>query len=129
MGSITKEPPQGELGSIRRLGTLREILIKAKTKDQGLLYTGLMVNDKKTLGLIDTSATHNFLDITETERLGLKCIPEEGKIKSVNSQPKQILGTAKVKVCIDKWTNELTFIVVPIDDYRLVLGLDFFENA
>ncbi|GJZ96389.1 hypothetical protein Tco_0668723 [Tanacetum coccineum] len=95
MGSITKEPPQGELGSIRRLGTLREILIKAKTKDQGLLYTGLMVNDKKMLGLIDASATHNFLDITETERLGLKCIPEEGKIKSVNSQPKQILGIAK----------------------------------
>ncbi|GJX81266.1 hypothetical protein Tco_0329415 [Tanacetum coccineum] len=52
MDSITKEPPQRELGSIKRLGTLREILTKAKTKDQ----------------------------------------------------------------------------VMPIDDYRLVLGLDFFEK-
>ncbi|GJW05760.1 zf-CCHC domain-containing protein [Tanacetum coccineum] len=35
MNSITKEPPQRELGSIKHLGTLREILTKAKTKDQG----------------------------------------------------------------------------------------------
>ncbi|GKC00774.1 HXXXD-type acyl-transferase family protein [Tanacetum coccineum] len=121
MGSIIKEPPQEELGSIRCLRTLREILTKAKTKDQGLLFTELMVNDKKTLGLIDTSAAHNFLDIKEVARLGVKCTPEEGKIKSVNSEPKQIIGTAKVKVCIDKWNNELTFTVVPIDDYRMVL--------
>ncbi|GKE50746.1 hypothetical protein Tco_1485902 [Tanacetum coccineum] len=36
MNSITKEPPQRELGSIKHLGTIREILTKAKTKDQDL---------------------------------------------------------------------------------------------
>ncbi|GKD25756.1 hypothetical protein Tco_1231970 [Tanacetum coccineum] len=69
MNSITKEPPQRELGSIKHLGTLREILTKAKTKDQGLLFTKLIVNDKKMLGLIDNDATHNFLDVKEAERL------------------------------------------------------------
>ncbi|PWA77883.1 hypothetical protein CTI12_AA219830 [Artemisia annua] len=124
MGSITEE-----LGSIRRLGTIKEILARAKTKDQGLLFTELKVNDMKTLGLIDTGATDNFLDVKEAECLGIKYTPEKGKIKAVNSKPQQILGTAKVKVHIDKWANELTFTVVPMDDYRIILGLDFFERA
>ena len=123
------EPSQGELGSIRRLSTLKEMLTGAKSKEQGLLFTELMINDEKTLGLIDTGATHNFLDIKEADRMGIRYTPEKGTIKTVNANPEQIAGIAKVKVCIDKWTNELTFSVVPMDDYRVVLGLDFFEKS
>ena len=83
----------------------------------------------KTLGLIDTGATDNFLDIKEAERLGIKYTPEKRMIKAVNSEPQQILGTTKVKVHIDRWANELTFTVVQMDDYRIILGLDFFERA
>nr|GEU74856.1 hypothetical protein [Tanacetum cinerariifolium] len=106
-----------------------ELIMDYSNKPKRPLVEELTVNDKKTLRLIDTGATHNSLDVKEAERLGVKCIPGEGRIKSVNSEPKQILGTTKVKVCIDNWTNELTFIVVSIDDYKLVLGIDFFEKA
>ncbi|GJS75400.1 reverse transcriptase [Tanacetum coccineum] len=115
-------------GSIRRLGSLREMLSGVDTKEHGLLFTKLTINDKKTLGLIDTGATHNFLDVKEAEQLGVTYTCENGTIKTVNSKPKQIHGIAKVKVYIDKWTNKLTFTVVSLDDYRIVLGLDFFEG-
>ncbi|PWA48529.1 hypothetical protein CTI12_AA489850 [Artemisia annua] len=129
IGPKIDEPSQGELRSIRRLSTLKEMLTGDESKEQGLLFMELMINDEKTLGLIDTGASHNFLDVKEAERMGITYNLEKGTIKTVNAKPEQIAGTAKVKVRIDKWTNELTFSVVPMDDYRVVLGLDFFERA
>ncbi|GKC60586.1 reverse transcriptase, partial [Tanacetum coccineum] len=88
MSPRVEESPQEELGSIRRLGSLREMLSGSDTKEHGLLFTEMTINNQKTSGLIDTGATHNFLN-----------------------------------------TNELTFTVVSLDDYSVVLGLDFFEGA
>ena len=68
-----------------------------------------MINDEKTLGLIDTGATHNFLDVKEADRVGIMYTPKKGTIKTVNANPEQIAGTTKVKVYIDKWTNKLIF--------------------
>ncbi|PWA72092.1 hypothetical protein CTI12_AA274570 [Artemisia annua] len=95
MGPKIDEPSQGELGSIRRLSTLKEMLTGAESKEQGLLFMKLMINDEKNLGLIDTGASHNFLDVKEAERIGITYTPEKGTIKTVNAKPEQIAGTAK----------------------------------
>ncbi|GJV34478.1 HXXXD-type acyl-transferase family protein [Tanacetum coccineum] len=113
MDLITEEPPQEELGSIRCLGTLREILAKTKTKDQGLLFMEMIVNDKQTLGLINTGATHNFLDVKEVERLGVKCTLKVGNIKSVKNQNKLLgqrrfpMSTTKTLVIHDNGVSQV----------------------
>ncbi|GKC64179.1 RNA-directed DNA polymerase-like protein [Tanacetum coccineum] len=129
MSPSIEESPQEELGSIICLVSLREMLSGAETKEHRLIFMKLTINNKNTLGLIDTGATYNFLDVKEVEQLGVTYNSERGTTKTINLEPKQIYGMAKVKVYIDKWTNELTFTIVSLDDYMIVLGLDFFEGA
>ncbi|KAA0025846.1 Endo-1,4-beta-xylanase A [Cucumis melo var. makuwa] len=54
--------------------------------------------------MIDTSATHNFMNEQKTKRLGLQLLTEVGTIKAVNSGVRSIMGIAKdVPMKIGKW--------------------------
>ncbi|GKE17321.1 reverse transcriptase [Tanacetum coccineum] len=79
----------------RCLGSLREMLSGVETKEHRLLFTELTINNKNTLGLIDTGATYNFLDVKEAEQLGVTYNSERGTTKTVKLEPKQIHGMAK----------------------------------
>ncbi|GKC43464.1 hypothetical protein Tco_1061186 [Tanacetum coccineum] len=61
----------------------------------------------------------------EIDRRNVKTLDEAiASVESIvdySNQPRRPLA--------EEWTNELTFIVVPIDDYKMVLGLDFFEKS
>ena len=91
---------------------------------------GATIKGKQVRAMLDTEATHNFVSVYEAKRLGLRITPEDGAIKAANSPVKLIDGIAKgVTVHLGPWSGKLDFSVVPLDDYQMVLGMAFFDQA
>ncbi|GKA46180.1 retrovirus-related pol polyprotein from transposon TNT 1-94 [Tanacetum coccineum] len=63
------------------------------------------------------------------KRLGLETMKDNGWIKAINGDAKAISDVAQgVKTKIGGWEGELDLSVVPMDDYKLVLGMKFFDK-
>ncbi|XP_054805380.1 uncharacterized protein LOC129308324 [Prosopis cineraria] len=121
---------QIDLGSLQHLNSLTGLFSPSKKEEKGLLYADLAIQDKSASAMLDTGASHNFMEAEEAKRLGIQLNKGEGTIKAVNSPAKQVLGIAKdVKVKIGDWQGTLDFTVVPMDDFKVVLGLAFFCKA
>ena len=76
--------------------------------------------------MIDTGASHNFIKVDEAKRLGLKVEKSDGWLKTVNSEAKPLSGVARdVELHLGPWRVKANFSVVPLDDFTLVLGMEF----
>ncbi|KAI4313236.1 hypothetical protein L6164_026229 [Bauhinia variegata] len=119
---------QADMGSLQEhLGALLKIFSPTNFEEKGLLYVNLAIEGKTTSAMIDTGATHNFIDAQEAKRLGIKYKQESGIIKAVNLKAKLTMGIAKaVNVKIGDWQGELDFTVIPMDDFKVALRLAFF---
>nr|KAJ0206902.1 hypothetical protein LSAT_V11C500256870 [Lactuca sativa] len=101
-----------------------------KTKRGRLMFVDARVNGGYTKALVDTGASHNFLAKDEAKKLGIKYTKNPGRLKVVNSLSKPIIGVAygvPLKIAECEGTRDLT--VVHMDDYRMVLGMDFLDNV
>lgn len=58
----------------------------------------------------------------------MKFIREKESMKAVNSVANPIHGVAK-NVNTDEWNGRLDFTVTPMDDFSLVLGMDFLHTS
>ncbi|KAK2992860.1 hypothetical protein RJ640_011953 [Escallonia rubra] len=97
---------------------------------KGLLYVEAKLNGKPTKVMVDTGATHNFVTREEATRLGLKVVSGGGWLKSVNTDAKPLQGTARqVEMCLGTWRGLVDFSVAPIDDFKVVIGLDFLRQV
>nr|GEU73013.1 zinc finger, CCHC-type [Tanacetum cinerariifolium] len=120
----------GSMGSIRILNA-----IKAKTKvpkvvGKVLQYVEASINGVKVRALVDSGATHNFVADDEAKRLGINATKRSGTIKAVNSLDKAIHGVAKdVLAKIEEWDGMIDLSVVPMDDIKVVLGLEFLDKV
>ncbi|KAM2962837.1 hypothetical protein FF2_020854 [Malus domestica] len=66
----------------------------------------------------------------EATRLGLRVTKEPGSVKTVNSAATPIVGVARnVQVDIGTWKGKIDFTVVKMDDYGVVIGLEFMDKA
>uniref|UniRef100_A0A2P2K194 Uncharacterized protein LOC105647934 n=1 Tax=Rhizophora mucronata TaxID=61149 RepID=A0A2P2K194_RHIMU len=124
------EEPQANMGCVQQLGNLSKHASPAVPKEKGLLYVDVAINGKVACAMLDTGATHNFMDVQEANRLSLQLTKGIGTIKAVNSDAKLVHGIAHgVAVQIGEWTDKMDFTIVPIDDFKVVLGLAFFCEA
>ncbi|KAJ7943087.1 Retrotransposon protein, putative, Ty3-gypsy subclass [Quillaja saponaria] len=74
----------------------------------------------------DTGATHNFVSEAEAKKLGLKLEKDSGRMKAVNSKSLPTAGQAKqVSVKLRTWEGRVDFVVAKIDDFDVVLGMEF----
>nr|XP_048324599.1 uncharacterized protein LOC125420961 [Ziziphus jujuba var. spinosa] len=125
------EERQEEEANIDSLQLLNAI--KAVPKDSkkgGLMFVEGKINGVLTKALVDTGATHNFLSVDEAQRLGVKASKEGGSMKAVNSAAKPIHGVARgVQATIREWVGQLNLSVVPMDDFKVVLGMEFLEKV
>ncbi|KAK2979891.1 hypothetical protein RJ640_023962 [Escallonia rubra] len=97
---------------------------------KGLLYVEAKLNGKPTKVMVDTGATHNFVTREEATRLGLKVVGGGGWLKSVNTDAKPLQGTARqVEMCLGTWRGLVDFSVAPMDDFKVVIGLDFLRQV
>jgi len=81
------------------------------------------------LTMVDSGATHNFMSEDVARKIGLKFVLVKAQIKIVNSPPNSVIGVAKkVDTTIGQWIMKVDFIVVWIDDYEAVLGMELLKQ-
>ncbi|CAL9081172.1 unnamed protein product [Musa textilis] len=106
-----------------------------KTKQQKagsseLMYVDIKLNSQTTRAMVDTGATHNFIANQEAKRLGLTLEKNPSRLKAVNSEAKQISELAKgVPIKIGSWSGSINMMVVPLDDFQVILGMEFMYAA
>ncbi|XP_062107132.1 uncharacterized protein LOC133818349 [Humulus lupulus] len=116
------------MGAVRLLNALKKHGEKGKkTLGKGLMFVDATINDKPNKSvMIDTGATYNFFSELEAKRLGLKLEKDVGRMKAVNSKALATTGVAKgVKVKIDTWEGQTDLVVVHMDNFDVVLGMEF----
>ena len=94
------------------------------------MYVEAKVNGMSTKAMIDTGATHNFVSEEEARRLKLQTSKEAGWLKAVNSAAKPSQGVARgVTMKIGPWEGKVNITVAPMDDFRIVIGMDFLSQV
>ncbi|XP_050137143.1 uncharacterized protein LOC126613560 [Malus sylvestris] len=126
-----EESNDASMGCIRLLNAIQTTLPQPKAQvGGGSLFVDVKTGDKTTRVLVDTGATHNFMTSEEATRLGLRVTKEPGSVKTVNSAATPIVGVARnVHVDIGTWKGTIDFTVVKMDDYGVVIGLEFMDNV
>lgn len=86
----------------------------------------ILVNGKSTTTIVDTGATHNFILVEEMSKLSLTIEKRELCMKEVNSDAKSIYRLARdVIVKIESWLENVIFFMVLMDDFKIILGIEF----
>ncbi|KNA24590.1 hypothetical protein SOVF_014300, partial [Spinacia oleracea] len=113
-----------EQGNVAKVSTL------PRSKKSSLIFVEAMVNGKASKALVDTGATHNFVALRGATRLGLRCTKEPGTLKTVNTSPVPIHGVIRgVSLQLGDWKGTVDLTVVPMDDFSMVLGLEFMDTV
>ncbi|KAK2980239.1 hypothetical protein RJ640_026535 [Escallonia rubra] len=97
---------------------------------KGLMYVDIKVNGKAIRAMVDTGATHNYISSTEVEKLGLTLEKGCGRVKAINSAAQPVAGIARsVLIKIGPYEGRTNFSVVTMDDFKLILGLEFLRDT
>ncbi|KAK2987590.1 hypothetical protein RJ640_027891 [Escallonia rubra] len=103
---------------------------KGDVPEKGLMYVDIKVNGKAIRAMVDTGATHNYISSTEVERLGLTLEKGCGRVKAINSAAQPVAGIARsVLIKIGLYEGRTNFSVVIMDDFKLILGLEFLRDT
>nr|GEZ87970.1 DNA damage-inducible protein 1-like [Tanacetum cinerariifolium] len=103
--------------------------LKLEIHDLRDAFMEATINGVNVHALVDYDATHNFVAGDEAKQLGIDATKGSGTIKAVNSLSKAIHGLAKdVWAKIREWEGTIDFLVVPMDDFKVVLGLEFLDR-
>ncbi|KAI9178183.1 hypothetical protein LWI28_023646 [Acer negundo] len=114
---------------VNPLQILNTISVEKQPDVIGLMYVMVHVNGRKMRAMLDTGATNNFLSQGEMDRLGLSVTNNISRVKAVNSTAKPITGVAEATLKISSWQGTISMMVVPLDDFDLILGIEFFRKA
>ncbi|GAV66072.1 Asp_protease_2 domain-containing protein, partial [Cephalotus follicularis] len=118
---------EAKMGSLQFLNA-----VKAKVhvpKNSGLRPT-TTIGGQPIKALVDTGATNNFISEDMGNRLCLRAYRGGGYIKAVNSKAKPLIVIAKdVGMKIGEWNGSVSLSIIPMDDYDLVLGMEFMDQV
>ena len=129
---IEEKEKEGDahVGSLQLLHALKAMPVPKTLQGKGLMYVEAFVNRKATKALVDTSATHNFVLEDEAKRLELQASKEGGWLKAVNLVAKPSHEVARgVDMHIGSWEGWVNFTVAPMDEFKMVLGMDFLRKV
>lgn len=90
------------------------------------LFIDVEVNRKVVHVMVDTEPTHNFVMKEKAKELGLIFVTSNMTLKIINCLPTNVNGlTPRVSLTLGGWKKVTNFLVVPINVFDIVLGLDF----
>ncbi|KAL5815082.1 hypothetical protein ACOSQ3_025877 [Xanthoceras sorbifolium] len=125
-----KEMEESHMGSLPILTAIKAQSAPKTRGSQGLMYLDVHINGKATRVMVDTGATNSFVSEEEARRLGLKVSKETGWLKAVNSKARPLIGMARgVSISMGNWNGKIDLTVAPMDDFEVVLGMDFLEQV
>ena len=125
-----QEGDDTHMGSMQLLNALKAKQAKKQPQSKGLMYVEVKVNGMSTKAMIDTGTTHNFVSEEEARRLKLPTSKEAGWLKAVNSAAKPSEGVNRgVTIKIRPWEGKIDFTVAPMDDFKIVIGMDFLRQV
>ena len=116
-----------QMGALKFLSALQRKVEPKEIIEKGLMFIDTTINSQPSKStLIDSGATHNFITDQEARRLGLTIENDPRKIKIVNSEVLPIVGVSKrVPLKLGAWSGVMDLVVVRMDDFGVVLGMDF----
>ncbi|KAL3499013.1 hypothetical protein ACH5RR_041745 [Cinchona calisaya] len=115
-----------QLGSLRILNTIK---VKKSQKKRGLMFADVEIAGHKLSALVDTGATDFFISIEAAKKLNLQVGKGMGTLKTVNTKEVPVHGLASnVDVAMGQWKGKTSLEVIPLDDYDVVIGLDFLDR-
>ncbi|GAV91451.1 gag-asp_proteas domain-containing protein [Cephalotus follicularis] len=116
-----------DLEAPTRVAPLQLINVLRAVPPSGLLYVNMRVQGHQVLAIVDTRATHSFLVERMVNQLSLKVDKHGSRIKAINSQAQAVAGMSHgVQISMGEWAGKIDLMVVPLDDFDLILGNDFF---
>lgn len=78
---------------------------------------------------IDCGALESVLSYRVIRELGIDVVQSSKKIKSVNNQVTDVVGeTENVEIDIENYKTVMSFIVIDLEDYDILLGLDWLRS-
>jgi len=95
-----------------------------------LMYVKIGINGKNVNAMLDSGATHTFVAYRLVKELGLRLSDSHTSMKVVNSKAQRIAGMSyDVPIMLDQWRGKQDVLVVNLNDYNIILGLDFLRKA
>ncbi|CAL5372637.1 unnamed protein product [Camellia sinensis] len=120
---------QACMGSLQLLGAIEAKPTASTQWDKGLMYVDGKINGKATQVMVDTGASHNFIKAEEAKRLGLRLDRGQALMKTVNTKAKPVEGLARgVELHLGGWRGKVNFSIASLDDYDVVLGMEFLRE-
>lgn len=78
------------------------------------------------MAMVDMGATHIFIDVNSTKKLGLKLTKSSSYVKTMNAKAQAIMGMAYgVSVSTGNWVGKHNLMVVPLGDFEMILDIGF----
>ena len=94
------------------------------------MHVHVVVNGLQVKDVVDSGVTHNFMATKKASKLGLKLEDDTNQIKTVNSKAQKIHGVSKnVLMQVGDQNGTCSLLCVPLDDFNLILGIDFVLKA
>ncbi|KAH7525547.1 hypothetical protein JRO89_XSUnG0073400 [Xanthoceras sorbifolium] len=96
---------------------------------KGLMYVTVQVNGRDVRAMLDTGVTNNFVARREADRLGLNLLGSTSQIQAMNSNAMPVHGVAETILRLGSWQENYNMMVVSLDDFDLILGIEFFVKG
>lgn len=94
------------------------------------MYVDIMLNNLIVHAMVDTSSSHNFLSDGELRNFHLTTVQGSGSsVKAINSVAKCTHAVLMIVVQMGNWSSVCELVVMPLDDFLFILGLDFMWKA
>jgi len=94
------------------------------------MYVNIGINGKDMNAMLDSGATHTFMADRLVKELGLRLSDSHTSMKAVNSKAQRIAGMSyDVPITLDQWRGKQDVLVVNLDDYDIILDLNFVRKA
>ena len=89
----------------------------------------MTVKEQRMMAMVDTGATHTFVDVKIATKLGLKLSKSPPYVKTVNAKAHAIVGMAYgVSMSTESWVGKHNLMVMPLGEFEIILGIDFLRK-
>lgn len=93
------------------------------------MHIVIQINNVEVFAMLDTGATNSFIATRVKTKLGLTVTKSDGRLKTANTEAHPTEGATMTLLEFDSWRSRCKFSIVSLDDFDMVLGMEFLSEA